>query len=153
MEQKLPLSISSLLATTTNHNNNTIITANPGTTTASLPTLIKFYKNLYDPIYNTRSESSDWLNVLLAQIICQYRDDAKTDNSLIRYVDGILNGGEKPSFLGSIKVTRLDLGEDFPVFRIDTQILINWPKPKIAVLPISLVLSVIKFEATSIIYR
>ncbi|CAJ0763493.1 3857_t:CDS:2 [Entrophospora sp. SA101] len=113
---KLPLSISSLLATTTNHNNNTIITANPGTTTASLPTLIKFYKNLYDPIYNTRSESSDWLNVLLAQIICQYRDDAKTDNSLIRYVDGILNGGEKPSFLGSIKVTRLDLGEDFPVF-------------------------------------
>ncbi|CAJ0901916.1 7234_t:CDS:10 [Entrophospora sp. SA101] len=39
------------------------------------------------------------------------------------------------------------------LYGIDTQILINWPKPKIAVLPISLVLSVIKFEATSIIYR
>lgn len=31
---------------------------------------------------------------------------------------------------------------------VDTQILLNWPKPKIAVLPISLVLSVIKFSAT-----
>jgi len=31
---------------------------------------------------------------------------------------------------------------------IDTHILINWPKPKIAVLPISLILSVVKFSAT-----
>jgi len=89
-----------------------------------------------------------------------------------------LNGGVRPDFVGPIEVTRLDIGEEFPIFDnarirpadamgkmrvevecnygdqitlgIDTQILINWPKPKIAVLPISLVLSVVKFSATNI---
>ncbi|CAG8471694.1 14001_t:CDS:2 [Funneliformis mosseae] len=143
---------------------------NPKTDSSS-PVSTILSKTLYDPTYHP-PESTAWLNVLIEQAIYQYRDDAKTDNRLARMVDEILNGGVRPDFV----VTRLDIGEEFPVFNnarirsadsigrmrvevdcdycdqitlgIDTQILINWPKPKIAVLPISLVLSVIKFSST-----
>jgi len=95
-------------------------------------------------------------------------------------LDKIIDAGEDEAvfvFRG-VEVTRLDIGEEFPIFNnarirpadtigrmrvevdcdysdqitlgIDTQILLNWPKPKIAVLPISLVLSVVKFSATNI---
>ncbi|KAI8991108.1 hypothetical protein BDF20DRAFT_842705 [Mycotypha africana] len=126
--------------------------------------------NLHPP------ESTDWLNVLLAQAILQYREDAKINNRLIMAVDHILNGGVKPSFLGPIQVTELNLGEEFPIFSnarirrsdevdsmkaeidfeyndqitlgIETQIILNWPKPAFAALPISLVLSVVRFSGT-----
>ncbi|CAG8527094.1 15522_t:CDS:2 [Acaulospora colombiana] len=132
-------------------------------------------KTLYDPKYHP-PESTDWLNVLLAQAIHQYREEAKADNRLVRFVDRILNDGGKPDFVGTIEVTQLDIGEEYPIFSnarirsteaidqmrveidcefsdritlgIDTQIIINWPKPCIAVLPISLMLSVVKFSAT-----
>ncbi|KAG9292851.1 hypothetical protein G9A89_016213 [Geosiphon pyriformis] len=132
-------------------------------------------KTLYDPI-NHSPESADWLNVLLAQAILQYRDDAQANNRLVCILDESLNSGIRPDFVGPIQVTRLSLGEEYPVFSnarikqtntlgslrveidceyndqitlgFDTQILINWPRPRIAVLPISLVLSVIKFSAT-----
>jgi hypothetical protein len=44
-------------------------------------------------------ESTDWLNVLLAQAILQYREDAKINDRLMRAVDDILNGGVKSNFL------------------------------------------------------
>ncbi|RIA85922.1 hypothetical protein C1645_780818 [Glomus cerebriforme] len=143
-------------------------------TASSPPASIILSKTLYDPDYH-QPESTAWLNVLFAQTIYQYRNDAKTDNRLVRIVDNILNGGIRPDFVGPIEVTRLDIGEEFPIFNnarirpadsmgrmrvevdceysdqitlgIDTQILLNWPKPKIAVLPISLILSVVKFSA------
>ncbi|EXX57320.1 hypothetical protein RhiirA5_298627 [Rhizophagus irregularis] len=142
-------------------------------TASSSPASIILSKTLYDP---ASPESTAWLNVLFAQTIYQYRNDAKTDNRLVHIVDKILNSGVRPNFVGPIEVTRLDIGEEFPIFKnarirpadalgkmrvevdcdysdhitlgIDTQILLNWPKPKIAVLPISLVISVIKFSAT-----
>ncbi|GBB86791.1 hypothetical protein RclHR1_13200004 [Rhizophagus clarus] len=143
------------------------------TKTATSPASIILSKTLYDP---ASPESTAWLNVLFAQTIYQYRNDAKTDNRLVHIVDKILNSGVRPNFVGPIEVTRLDIGEEFPIFNnarirpadaigkmrvevdcdysdhitlgVDTQILLNWPKPKIAVLPVSLVLSVIKFSAT-----
>ncbi|CAG8716267.1 17165_t:CDS:2 [Cetraspora pellucida] len=139
------------------------------------PASVILSKTLYDPKYHL-PESTDWLNVLLAQAIYQYREEAKTDNRLVRFVDEILNDGVKPDFMGPIEVTRLDIGEEYPIFSnarirptetmsrmrveldcdfsdqitlgVNTQILINWPKPRIAVLPISLVLSIVKFAAT-----
>ncbi|CAG8486110.1 12238_t:CDS:2 [Dentiscutata erythropus] len=147
---------------------------NPKTASVS-PASTILSKTLYDPKYHL-PESTDWLNVLLAQAIYQYREEAKTDNRLVRFVDEILNDGVKPDFMGPIEVTRLDIGEEFPIFSnarirptetmsrmrvevdcdfsdqitlgVNTQILINWPKPRIAVLPISLVLSIVKFAAT-----
>ncbi|CAJ0635398.1 4200_t:CDS:10, partial [Entrophospora sp. SA101] len=49
-----------------------------------------------------------------------------------------------------VEIERIEIDcnyDDIITLGIDTQILINWPKPKIAVLPNSLALSVIKFEA------
>jgi maintenance of morphology protein 1 len=55
-------------------------------------------KTYYDMIHHP-PESTDWLNVLLAQAILQYREDAKINDRLMRAVDDILNGGVKSNFL------------------------------------------------------
>ncbi|CAO3607190.1 unnamed protein product [Mucor hiemalis] len=132
-------------------------------------------KTYYDMIHHP-SESTDWLNVLLAQAILQYREDAKINDRLVLAVDDILNGGVKPNFLGPIHVTELNLGEEFPIFSnarirrsdeigsmraeidfeyndqvtlgVETQVILNWPKPAFAALPVSLVLSVVRFSGT-----
>lgn len=65
----------------------------------------------------------------------QYREDATVNNRLILAVDEVLNGGVRPSFVvckqsytrsnltgtkmklqGAIRVTELNLGEEFPIF-------------------------------------
>ncbi|KAI8646752.1 hypothetical protein BD408DRAFT_428447 [Parasitella parasitica] len=132
-------------------------------------------KTYYDMMHHP-PESTDWLNVLLAQVILQYREDAKINDRLILAVDDILNGGVKPNFLGPIHVIELNLGEEFPIFSnarirssddvgsmraeidfeyndqvtlgIETQLILNWPKQAFAALPISLVLSVVRFSGT-----
>ncbi|KAI8875479.1 hypothetical protein K501DRAFT_338682 [Backusella circina FSU 941] len=132
-------------------------------------------KTYYDMIHHP-PESTDWLNVLLAQAILQYREDAKINDRLMRAVDDILNGGVKSNFLGPIHVTELNLGEQFPIFSsarirpsddigsmraeidfeyndqvtlgIETQLILNWPKQAFAALPVSLVLSVVRFSGT-----
>ncbi|KAJ3100082.1 ERMES complex subunit mmm1 [Phlyctochytrium planicorne] len=91
-------------------------------------------------------------------------------------LDDLLNGTTRPSFLGPITITDFTLGDEYPILKsarmrfaehssnlraeisfifddqitigIDTQVLINWPKPLIASLPVSLALSVIKFSGT-----
>ncbi|CAG8665241.1 3030_t:CDS:2, partial [Paraglomus occultum] len=47
-------------------------------------------KTLYDPLHHA-PESVDWLNVLLAQAIQQYRTEAQTNNRLLRIVYEALN--------------------------------------------------------------
>ncbi|KAI8332507.1 hypothetical protein EDC96DRAFT_451562, partial [Choanephora cucurbitarum] len=132
-------------------------------------------KTYYDMIHHP-PESTDWLNVLLAQVILQYREDAKINDRLILAMDEILNGGVKPNFIGHIHVTELNLGEEFPILSnarirrsdevgsmraeidfeyndqatlgIETQLILNWPVQAFAALPISLVLSVVRFSGT-----
>ncbi|KAF9438897.1 ERMES complex subunit mmm1 [Entomortierella beljakovae] len=133
-------------------------------------------KTLYD-VNDHIPESLDWMSVLLAQAIAQYRDDSKVNNRLIKALAESLNGGVRPDWVGHIRVTELNLGEDFPVLSrariqpadqppgsiraeididfndqimlgIETSVLINWPRPRIAALPVSLVISVVKFQAT-----
>lgn len=68
--------------------------------------------------YNVKShqpESLDWFNVLVAQVIAQFRNDAHDDDAILTSLTGILNGAQKPDFLSSIKVTEISLGEDFPI--------------------------------------
>lgn len=68
--------------------------------------------------YNVKShqpESLDWFNVLIAQVIAQFRNDAHDDDAILTSLTGILNGAQKPDFLSSIKVTEISLGEDFPI--------------------------------------
>lgn len=67
--------------------------------------------------YNSNStESLDWFNVLLAQIINQYRSDARANGRLATVLNDVLNGPKKPDFLDEIKLTELSTGEDFPIF-------------------------------------
>ncbi|KAL0073530.1 hypothetical protein F4703DRAFT_1799638 [Phycomyces blakesleeanus] len=145
------------------------------TAASQLPAAYITQKTYYDVVHHP-PESTDWVNVLIAQAIMQYRDDAKINHRLILAVDEVLNGGVRPSFLGPIHVTELNLGEEFPIFSsarirpsddigsmraeidfeyndqitlgIETQLILNWPRQAFAALPVSLVLSVVKFSGT-----
>ncbi|KAI9255181.1 hypothetical protein BDA99DRAFT_518107 [Phascolomyces articulosus] len=140
-----------------------------------LPAAYITAKTYYDVIHHP-PESTDWLNVLLAQALMAYRDDATINNRLILAVDEVLNGGVRPGFVGHIHVTELKLGEEFPIFSsarirpsddigsmraeidfeyndqitlgMETQLILNWPKKAFAALPVSLLLSVVRFSGT-----
>ena len=65
-----------------------------------LPAAYITSKTYYDVIHHP-PESTDWLNVLLAQALMAYRDDATINNRLVLAVDEVLNGGVRPSFVVS----------------------------------------------------
>ncbi|KAI9340672.1 hypothetical protein DFJ73DRAFT_844769 [Zopfochytrium polystomum] len=121
-------------------------------------------------------ESCDWINVLLGQFIARYRSDPVFTASVVARLDNVMNSKSRPGFLAPITITDFSLGDEYPKFEaarmqfaelssnlraevrfqfndqitigVDTQVLLNWPKPCIAALPVSLVLSVIKFSGT-----
>ncbi|EIE91969.1 hypothetical protein RO3G_16680 [Rhizopus delemar RA 99-880] len=147
----------------------------PSVAAAALPNDHITLKTYYDVIHHP-PESTDWLNVLLAQVILQYRQDASINNRMSCALDSVFNSGVRPSFVGPIHVTELNLGQEFPIFSrarirpsdeagstraeidfeysdqvtlgIETQLILNWPKQAFAVLPVSLVLSVVRFSGT-----
>ncbi|KAJ1332093.1 hypothetical protein BSLG_009026 [Batrachochytrium salamandrivorans] len=128
----------------------------------------------YDTTQHT-FESCDWLSVLVAQILLTLRTDAEfsTKGAATRF--GIERCMEA-SISGAISITDFSLGEEYPTLKngrvrfaesdsgikvqidfsfddqitlgIDTQMLINWPKLSMAALPVSIVLSVVKFSGT-----
>ena len=136
--------------------------------------------------YNVNShqpESLDWFNVLIAQTIAQFRNDAHDDDAILTSLTGILNGPQKPDFISSIRVTEISLGEEFPILSnckiypvdddttngpegprlqahmdvdlsdfitlgIETKVILNYPKPLTAVLPVALSVSVVRFSGT-----
>ncbi|KAI8057784.1 hypothetical protein BDF22DRAFT_662361 [Syncephalis plumigaleata] len=126
-------------------------------------------------------ESCEWLNVLLAQVLEQFRSDAQQDGRLVSWIDRILNDDVRPSFMSHINVTEASLGEDYPIFQdaciqpstnhngicaeiafefhdqitlaFDTRLVLNWPRAMLAALPVSLSLSVVKFSGTLMVER
>ncbi|KAF8457996.1 hypothetical protein BGX38DRAFT_1042150, partial [Terfezia claveryi] len=149
-----------------------VLRATPPLTTTTI--LSKTYYN----VNSHQPESLDWFNVLIAQTIAQFRDDARTDNAILTSLDSILNGPNKPGFVDTIKVTEVNLGEDFPIFSncrvcpvegtdgqklqarmdvdlsdvitlgIETKLRLNYPKPLVAVLPVALAVSIVRFSGT-----
>jgi maintenance of morphology protein 1 len=132
-------------------------------------------------------ESLDWFNVLIAQTIAQYRQTAyllkdSPTGSILDSLSAALNNPEKkPSFIDTIKVTDISLGEEFPIFSncrviavddpnsdggrlqalmdvdlsddnlslaIETSLILNYPKPYSAILPVALSVSVVRFSGT-----
>jgi len=136
-------------------------------------------------------ESLDWFNVLLAQTIAQYRQTAYNlrDGSggpptILASLEAVMNDPEKrPSYVDSIKITEISMGEEFPIFSnvrvisleddlasatggrlqalmdvdlsddnltiaIETALILNYPKPFSAVLPVALAVSVVRFSGT-----
>lgn len=110
---------------------------------------------------------------MLAQIINQYRSDLSHDGKLATYLQETLNGPKKPDYLDEIKLTELSTGEDFPIFSncrvlledghitteldidlsdtitmgIETRLHLRTPKIMSFVMPVSLVVSVVRFSA------
>src|SRR2546423_2025753 len=138
-------------------------------------------------------ESLDWFNVLIAQAIAQYRqtaynlkDASPTEPpSILTSLAAALNDPKKrPSFIDTINITEISLGEEFPLFSncrvialeddtstqsgggrlqalmdvdlsddnltlaIETSLILNYPKPFSAILPLALAVSVVRFSGT-----
>ncbi|CCF57636.1 hypothetical protein KAFR_0C06400 [Kazachstania africana CBS 2517] len=129
-------------------------------------------KTYYD-VETHEPESLDWFNVLIAQAIQQFREEAWTKNNILNSLNDFIgkNSFNAPNYIDTINITELDIGEKFPIFSnckikyekkkleaiidielndrialgVDTRLLINFPKPATAVLPISLTVAVVKF--------
>lgn len=151
----------------------------PRLTTATI--LSKTYYN----VDSHQPESLDWFNVLIAQTIAQFRNDAHDDDAILESLTSVLNGQQKPSFLSDIKVTEISLGEEFPILSncrvhpvddddgdtngpegprlqarmdvdlsdfitlgVETKMVLNYPNPLTAVLPVALAVSVERFSGT-----
>jgi maintenance of morphology protein 1 len=137
-------------------------------------------------------ESLDWLNVLIAQTIAQYRQTAYNlrdgssggASTILASLEAAINNPDKrPSYIDKIKITEISMGEEFPIFSnvrviaveddtssatggrlqalmdvdlsddnltlaIETALILNYPKPFSAVLPVALAVSVVRFSAT-----
>lgn len=72
-------------------------------------------KTYYD-VNSHPPESLDWFTVLLAQAVAHLRDDAHQYGNLLHAISEALNSDKIPSYVGTIKVTELNIGNDFPIF-------------------------------------
>ncbi|KAK0663766.1 Maintenance of mitochondrial morphology protein 1 [Lasiodiplodia hormozganensis] len=169
------------------HKRSTILRPPPPVTSATI--LAKTYYN----VKGHQPESLDWFNVLIAQTIAQLRADARQDDAVLTSLTNILNGPTRPDWLGEIRVTEIELGDEFPIFSncrvipvedgglglgspnksdgglsnegrlqarmdvdlsdvitlgIETTLMLNWPRPRVAVLPVALAVSVVRFSGT-----
>lgn len=123
-----------------------------------------------------KSESLDWFNVLIAQIIEQFREEAVSKNNILMSLNKFFTNNliTFPDYLDTIKVTELDIGNNFPIFSncrienekqqleakididlkdrlalgVETKLLLNFPKKSFAALPISLTVAVVKFHGS-----
>lgn len=158
-------------------------------------TIATILSKTYYNVDSHQPESLDWFNVLVAQTIAQFRNDAQHDDAILGSLTQALNGPSRPDFLDEIKITELSLGEDFPIFSncriipvdedglsfgigrgseasregregarlqarmdvdlsdfitlaLETKLLMNFPKPLCAVLPVALAVSVVRFSGT-----
>ncbi|KAK2836897.1 ERMES complex subunit mmm1 [Arthroderma sp. PD_2] len=153
----------------------------------AIPT--NFQKNGRHRLHHSthQPESLDWFNVLIAQLIAQYRQtayilkDSPTSSILDSLTETLNNVEKKPSWIDRINVTDISIGEEFPIFSncrviavddpnsdggrlqalmdvdlsddnlslaIETNLLLNYPKPASAVLPVALSVSVVRFSGT-----
>lgn len=131
-------------------------------------------KTYYD-VNNHNPESLDWFNVLIAQTISQLRTEALLSDNIYHSLNDFLQQLDLPDFLDKIKLTEIDIGDDFPIFSncrikhsadgtgrleakidvdlsdtltlgIDTRLLLNHPRPLTAALPVQLSVSMVRFS-------
>ncbi|KAJ2843493.1 ERMES complex subunit mmm1, partial [Coemansia brasiliensis] len=132
----------------------------------------------YD-LLNRGPETCDWLTVFLAQIIAKFRTDAERHDRLVRVISEALNGELRPSVIDNIRITQFSLGSDFLrivsarmvpssgslgmraeldlalhdeiTLGFNTRVLVNWPRTTMAALPVSMVVSLVKFVGTVVV--
>ncbi|WWC68997.1 uncharacterized protein I206_102933 [Kwoniella pini CBS 10737] len=126
------------------------------------------------------AESTDWVNVLLAQVLQGYRNDllsANGEEGARQRIETWLNpAGSNLSWLDPIEVTSLSLGKAYPLLSnarirpadgqgriraevdvdyldsislsLSTAVLVNFPRPRFAVLPVSLGVELVSIGGT-----
>ncbi|ROV89901.1 hypothetical protein VSDG_08266 [Cytospora chrysosperma] len=94
-----------------NKKKSSILRSGPPTLTISSILDKTYYK-----VDSHQPESLDWFNVLVAQTIAQFRSDAQHDDAILGSLTKALNSPSRPDFLDEIRVTELNLGEEFPIF-------------------------------------
>ncbi|RKP34569.1 hypothetical protein BJ085DRAFT_2368, partial [Dimargaris cristalligena] len=123
---------------------------------------------------HAKTESCEWINLFVAQALLRYRANTTLQNLWIHRLTKWVNSPEvRPSLLSPITITALHFGTGFPIIKsvkihplvnentlqwhfsvdlsdqlavgIDVKILLNWPKSSLAALPVSLVVSLVKF--------
>lgn len=131
-------------------------------------------KTYYD-VENHSPESLDWFNVLVAQTISQLRTEALLSDNIYHSLNDFLTKLDFPDYLDKVKLTEIDIGDDFPIFSncrikhstdgsgkleakidvdlsdtltlgIETRLLLNHPRPLTAVLPVLLSVSIVRFS-------
>ncbi|KAK6201531.1 maintenance of mitochondrial morphology protein 1 [Scheffersomyces amazonensis] len=129
----------------------------------------------YYNVENHAPETLDWFNVLIAQTISQLRSEAILSDNIYHSLTEFLETADLPDYLDKINVTEIDIGDDFPIcsncrikhskdgsgrleakidvdladtltLGIETQLLINHPRPLTAVLPVQLSVSIVRFS-------
>ncbi|PWN99255.1 hypothetical protein FA09DRAFT_286093, partial [Tilletiopsis washingtonensis] len=123
-------------------------------------------------------ESTDWVNVLLALALHGYREDlaAGNEGGARAAVEHILNAAVEGKTAGTLLVSTVDIGNAFPhlsdvrvrpsdeagglrieaeieyvdqiELSIETQLVVNYPRPRFAILPISLGLIIERLSGT-----
>ena len=131
-------------------------------------------KTYYD-VSTHKPESLDWFTVLVAQIIQQFREEAWAKDNILNSLNVFIerHSSNLPDFLDSLKITELDIGDDFPIFSncrinyekqkleakididlidrlslgVETKLLVNYPKPGFLALPVNLTVAIVRFQA------
>ncbi|KAI5965538.1 MMM1 [Candida pseudojiufengensis] len=136
----------------------------------------KILEKTYYDVNNHSSESLDWFNVLIAQTISHLRTEALLSDNIYHSLNDFLSETDMPEFMDRIKLTEIDVGDDFPIFSncrikqndqknnhrleakidvdlsdtltlgIETRLLLNHPRPLTAILPVSLTVSIVRFS-------
>lgn len=156
--------------------NKTGLNDNDGNTDSSKDSNISsiLEKTYYD-VDNHPSESLDWFNVLIAQTISQLRTEALISDNIFHSLNDFLIKLDFPNYLDSVRITEIDIGDDFPIFSncrikqsqdgsgrleakidvdlsdtitlgVETKLLLNQPRPMVAALPIQLSVSLVRFS-------
>ncbi|ODV84880.1 hypothetical protein CANARDRAFT_186107, partial [[Candida] arabinofermentans NRRL YB-2248] len=128
-------------------------------------------KTYYDVKTHT-PESLDWFNVLIAQMISQFRNEALTNDNIYYSLTEAFQSSIIPDYLDKITISEINIGDDYPIFSncriknnegrleakidvdvsdtftlaLETKLLINTPKPLSASLPIKLSVSIVRFS-------
>lgn len=137
------------------------------------PQLASILEKTYYDVSTHRPETLDWFNVLVAQTISQFRSEALVADNIYNLLNEYLERLTLPDYLGEVRLTEVDIGDDFPIFSncrivhnsdsgrleakidvdladtltlgIETNLVVNYPTHACAVLPVSLAVSMVRF--------
>ncbi|GMF57468.1 unnamed protein product [[Candida] boidinii] len=73
-------------------------------------------KTYYD-VNIHQAESLDWFNVLLAQVISNFRKEALRNDNIYNILNETLSSSGLPDYIDKIYINDIKIGNDFPIFR------------------------------------